>query len=77
MIGGRRHIHLILGVGIVIGSVLGFGVGGALGPFLARSRESAPAGVGEGGREIPDADRGGVHPDGLRARRDDAKSTDR
>jgi len=44
MIGGRRHIHLILGVGIVIGSVLGFGVGGALGPFLARSRESAPAG---------------------------------
>jgi hypothetical protein len=43
MIGGRRHIHLFLAVGIVIGSVLGFGVGRVLGPFLARSREFAPS----------------------------------
>lgn len=41
MNGGRQHIHLFLGVGIVIGSVLGFGVGGVLGPFLARSRDFA------------------------------------
>src|SRR5215470_12979594 len=43
MIGGRLHIHLFLAIGIVIGSVLGFGVGGVLGPFLARSREFAPS----------------------------------
>ena len=44
MIGGRRLITFIFVVGVVIGIVLGFGVSGAVGRFLARSRESAPAG---------------------------------
>jgi cobalt-zinc-cadmium efflux system membrane fusion protein len=44
MIGGRRLITFIFVGGVVIGTVLGFGVSGAVGRFLARSRESAPAG---------------------------------
>src|SRR5262249_25727012 len=43
MIGGRRHMTFLFAVGIVIGTVLGFGVSGPVSPFLARSRESTPA----------------------------------
>ena len=44
MNGGRKHIYLMLGVGIVIGVVLGLVVSGTLGPPLAPGRESAPPG---------------------------------
>src|SRR5207245_6105255 len=44
MNGGRKHIYLMLGVGIVIGVVLGLVVSGTLGPRLAPGRESAPPG---------------------------------
>ena len=44
MNGGRKHIYLMLGVGIVIGVVLGLVVRGTLGPPLAPGRESAPPG---------------------------------
>ncbi len=42
MNGGRKHIYLMLGVGIVIGVVLSLVVGGTFGPPRAPGRESAP-----------------------------------
>jgi len=42
MNGGRKHIYLMLGVGIAIGVVLGLVVSATLGPPLAPGRESAP-----------------------------------
>ena len=38
---GSRQLHLMLGIGIAIGAVLGLVVSGALGPRLAPGRESA------------------------------------
>ncbi len=44
MNGVRKHIYLMLGVGVVIGVALGLVVSGTLGPPLAPGRESAPTG---------------------------------
>lgn len=52
MKGRRRHINLILGVGIVIGIVLGLAVSGTVGPLLAPARESAPKGKSQTRREL-------------------------